>query len=165
MATQVVLALGSNLGDRAANLRSAIVAIERLPSFSLVRVSELYESAALTPSGVSSTEPRYLNLVAIGECRQGAHDLLAQLQEIERQHGRERSVRWAARTLDIDIIKFGDLKLDDKELIVPHPEAIKRAFVVVPWLAIEPAAQLPGIGKLSGLGSQYSADVSLYREP
>jgi 2-amino-4-hydroxy-6-hydroxymethyldihydropteridine diphosphokinase/dihydroneopterin aldolase/2-amino-4-hydroxy-6-hydroxymethyldihydropteridine diphosphokinase len=164
LTTEVVLALGSNLGDRAATIRSAIAAIAELPTFSIERVSDLYESAALTQSGISRTEPRYLNLVAVGRCVQNAHELLSQLQEIELQHGRTRSSRWAARTLDIDIIKYGELSIAGDELTVPHPEAGKRAFVVVPWLAIQPDAELPGIGKLSCLRDSYSADLSLYQE-
>jgi 2-amino-4-hydroxy-6-hydroxymethyldihydropteridine diphosphokinase len=161
---EVVLALGSNLGDRAAILRSAIAAIDALPTFSVNLVSQLYESSALTPSGISHTEPSYLNSVLIGQTDLSAHRLLALLQDIEQQHGRHRSARWAARTLDIDIIKFGDVSIDDGDLTVPHPEAQKRAFVVLPWLAIQPDATLPGIGALSNLSERYRADVSLYQE-
>jgi len=162
VSAEVVLALGSNLGDRAQTLRSALREIGALPNFEVVRVSALYESAALTARGISSKEPAYLNSVLLGHCSVSAQQLLKSLQAIEQQHGRKRGERWAARTLDIDIIKFGDLESDDKNLTLPHPEAGKRAFVVVPWFEIQPTATLPQVGPIGSLLARQTGEVRVY---
>lgn len=162
MGTDVVLALGSNLGDRAAILRSAVTAIDKLEEFHVTRVSEIYASAALTQQGISDTEPEYLNLVLLGQCSTSAGSLLTELQSIELKHGRQRGKRWAARTLDIDIVKFGDITANDPALTIPHPEASRRAFVVMPWLSIQPDASLPGLAPLRELAVRFNTEVRIY---
>ncbi len=164
MPGEVVLALGSNLGDRAKTIRSAISEIGTLPGFSNLRSSRLYESAALTSDGISDTEPAYLNAVLTGDYAETPESLLVELQKIELKHGRERSARWAARTLDIDIIKFGDLIMSDETLTLPHPEAGNRPFVLVPWLEIQPDATLPASPPLRPLSQGLLSQVRIYAD-
>jgi 2-amino-4-hydroxy-6-hydroxymethyldihydropteridine diphosphokinase len=88
-------------------------------------------------------------------------ELIARLNEIEASHGRVREVRWGDRTLDIDIVTFGDLIQDDPSLTLPHPRASERSFVLVPWLELDADAALPGIGRIDGLPAA-AADVPRY---
>lgn len=159
----VVLALGSNLGDRSATLAEAVQAIADVEGLELTGVSELYESAAVKVSGVDHTAPRYLNGVATASYRKDPYTLLAALNRIEAEHGRERTERWGDRTLDIDIVTFGDLDLHDERLIIPHPRAALRDFVLVPWLQLDPAARLPGHGRVADLVASQGSTVQPFR--
>ncbi|WP_446666147.1 2-amino-4-hydroxy-6-hydroxymethyldihydropteridine diphosphokinase [Flexivirga sp. B27] len=140
----VVIALGANLGDRVATLSAAVRALGRVEGLQLIEVSGLYETA---PVG-GPEQPDYLNAVAVGETRLAPWTLLDRLHEIEAGRGRTREIRWGARTLDLDLIQVGDpaagteLSLDTDELTLPHPRAHERAFVLAPWLAADPQAQL-----------------------
>ncbi|HZK58769.1 MAG TPA: 2-amino-4-hydroxy-6-hydroxymethyldihydropteridine diphosphokinase [Cryobacterium sp.] len=147
----VVLALGSNLGDRAATLLDAARAIADLEGVDLSMVSHLYETAAVKPDGVDEDAPRYLNMVVTARYTGDPHALLDAVNAIEHEHGRVRAERWGDRTLDIDIIAFGDLELADERLVVPHPRAWQRDFVLAPWLELEPDAVIPGRGRVSDL--------------
>jgi 2-amino-4-hydroxy-6-hydroxymethyldihydropteridine diphosphokinase len=142
----VVLSLGGNLGDREAHLRSAVRGL----GDSLLLVSGVYES----PPWGDADQPAYLNAVAlVGEAGRGVDEWLAVAQKLEREAGRERDPdrRFGPRTLDVDLIAAttadGEPVLSDKpELILPHPRAHLRAFVLRPWLEIQPYARLPGRG-------------------
>lgn len=149
--TDVVLALGSNLGDRVSTLHAAIQAIAALDGVSNVLASSLYESAAVKLDGVDTAAPSYLNGVVSVRYRGSADELLDAVNRIEREHGRVRTERWGDRTLDIDLIVFGTLRRDDARLTLPHPRAAERDFVLVPWLEIEPDAALPGSGRVADL--------------
>lgn len=144
----VVLALGSNLGDRAGTIRAAVRAIAGLPGLELTAVSSGYESAAVKPDGVDENAPRYLNAVVTVRYAGDPHTLLDAINSIENDHGRVRSERWGDRTLDIDIITFGELELSDERLVIPHPRAAERDFVLAPWLQLDPDAVLPGHGRI-----------------
>ncbi len=157
-----VLSLGSNLGDREANLRSAVAAIAAIPGVVVDAVSGIVETAALKPSGVDDSAPAYLNAVVRVSTTLTPGQLLTALATIESDHGRVREVRWGDRTLDIDIVTYGELQQDDRELTLPHPRAAERSFVLVPWLEIEPDAALPGIGRVDGLPAA-SESVARYR--
>jgi 2-amino-4-hydroxy-6-hydroxymethyldihydropteridine diphosphokinase len=159
--TPAILSLGSNLGDRERNLRDAVADIAALPGVSLLGTSGLVETAALKPEGVDASAPAYLNAVARVNTTLSPTELLARLNEIESRHGRVREVRWGDRTLDIDVVTFGDLVQDGPTLTLPHPRAAERSFVLVPWLELDPAAELPGIGRIDGLPAA-AADVSRY---
>jgi dihydroneopterin aldolase/2-amino-4-hydroxy-6-hydroxymethyldihydropteridine diphosphokinase len=150
-ATGAVLALGSNLGDRETTLRDALEDLAALPGVTLVRASALVETPALTLHGVDETAPAYLNAVALVRTTLPPLDLLAALHDVERGHGRERGERWGDRTLDIDIVTYGDRRSGDERLTLPHPRAHERAFVLVPWLQVDPQAVLPGRGRVSDL--------------
>ena len=137
---RVVLALGANLGDRGATLRSAVRALRQLPELDDVTVSPVYE----TPPVGGPEQPAYLNAVATARTRVAPRQVLREAQRIEAEHGRERTVRWGARMLDVDVLAYGDLVGTDPELTLPHPRAHERGFVLVPWAALDPHAVLPG---------------------
>jgi len=151
-----VLALGSNLGDRGELLRDAVAALRATPGVEVRAVSPAVESVAVKLSGVDPSAPRYLNAVVLIETLLSPHELLAEAHRIEAQHGRVRTERWGDRTLDIDIVDFDGLESADPALRLPHPRAAERAFVLAPWLAVDPEAFLIGVGRadalLAGLG-------------
>ena len=149
--TGAVLALGSNLGDREAIVRAGIRDIAALHGVHLTAASGLVETPALKPEGVDTDAPAYLNAVVTVETTLDPHELLRALNGIERGHGRVRDVRWGDRTLDIDIIEFGGLTIDTPDLTVPHPRAGIRAFVLAPWLQVQPDATLSGLGRIDTL--------------
>ena len=120
----VYIALGSNLGDRNAHLRAAREKLARLPESALVAVSSIEETAPL--GGMQ--QPPYLNQMILLETSLEPRALLAALQEIERSEGRIRTGRWGARTLDLDIVRFGRRHVREPGLIIPHPELANRDF-------------------------------------
>jgi dihydroneopterin aldolase/2-amino-4-hydroxy-6-hydroxymethyldihydropteridine diphosphokinase len=139
-AVSAVLALGANLGDRLGTLRRAVAELEALPGVRVDGVSPVVETA---PVG-RPDQPDYMNAVVLITTDLPAHELLRAVQGIEADHGRERMVRWGPRTLDVDVIRYGDQLSDDPGLTLPHPRAAQRAFVLAPWLAADPRAWLPG---------------------
>ena len=146
-----VLSLGSNFGDRERTLRAAVADIAALPGVTVDASSGIIETGAIKPAGVDDSAPPYLNAVVRVTTRLEARELLAALAAIELDHGRIRQERWGDRTLDIDIITFGDLRQGDPALTLPHPRAAERSFVLVPWLEIDPDATLPGFGRIDAL--------------
>lgn len=161
---RTVIALGSNLGDREANLRQAMDEIEALDGVWPGHRSSLYETAALTTHGIDDDKPAYLNAVMTVLTDRTPHDLLHELQQIEADHGRVRTERWGDRTLDLDIIEHGGLQLRDDELELPHPRAFERAFVLTPWHEIEPHASIPGRGALEQLLEHVTDTAVRYRK-
>lgn len=159
--TRAILALGSNLGNREQTIAAATDAINSHPDMKVKKQSSLYESHAVTKAGVDQNEPNYLNGVIEISTILKPKKLLAELNEIENQFGRVRIERWAARTLDIDIISYGTELVETKTLIIPHPRAHERGFVLVPWLEIDPEAVLPGHGKVADLAKNFAASVWL----
>jgi 2-amino-4-hydroxy-6-hydroxymethyldihydropteridine diphosphokinase len=145
--TAVVLALGSNLGDRQDILQGAVDAIVGLPGVRVTAVSPVYETA---PVG-GPAQPDYLNAVVLADAARPARDLLDRLHEIEAAFDRVRLLRWGPRTLDIDVIAFGRERSDNPELTLPHPRAHERAFVLAPWHDADPNAELPGHGPVDEL--------------
>lgn len=141
------IGLGANLGDAEATLRSAVSALRALPGCRLVGLSSLYRSAPLGPAG----QDDYLNAVARLDTRLPPHALLAALQAIESAHGRVRELRWGPRTLDLDLLLYGNDRIATADLTVPHPELTSRNFVVTPLLELFPDATLPGGGRLDRL--------------
>ncbi len=136
----VYIALGSNLGDRAAYLQAAL---DRLRATVLViAVSPVYET---DPVGYAEQGP-FLNAVVAGTTTSTPRGLLRALQAIERASGRARSFPNAPRTLDLDLLSYGTLALDTPDLTVPHPRLYERAFVLVPLADIAPGLVLPGMG-------------------
>lgn len=140
--TEVVLALGSNLGTAQETLRSAVAAIADIPGVELLEVSALARTA---PVG-GPEQPDYLNAVLIARTTLAPRALLRATGAIEQEHGRERLVHWGPRTLDIDIIAFGELSVVTDDLDLPHPRAHERAFVLQPWAQVRPDAVLHGLG-------------------
>ena len=156
-ATDAIVALGANLGDRATTLDAAIAALAALPETRVLAVSRWHESVAHTPQGLDPDKPAYLNGVAHLATQRDPHSLLHELRRIEIDHGRDRSSgaeRWGDRTLDLDLIVHGTVRLDTPELTLPHPRAHERDFVLRPWLEVQPQAVLDGHGPIVGILAQ-----------
>ncbi|MEG3789271.1 2-amino-4-hydroxy-6-hydroxymethyldihydropteridine diphosphokinase [Lysobacter sp. CCNWLW3] len=138
--------LGSNLGDSAAILRGAFRSLAALPGTRLLRVSSLYR----TPAWGLTAQPDFLNAAAMLETTLAPQALLAAMLAIEREAGRDRredgSDRWGPRTLDLDLLLYGQLGLDEPGLRLPHPHLHQRAFALLPLLEIAPDAHIPGVG-------------------
>ena len=140
--TKVAIALGSNLGDREAHLAFGLSA---LPGFiTNLKQSTWHDTA---PVGVSPNQPRYLNGVVVGETSLTARELLDRLLQIEEAAGRRRPSPMAPRTLDLDLILFGDSVIDEAGLAVPHPRFRERLFVLEPLAEVAPGWIDPGTGK------------------
>ena len=152
--TRAVLALGSNLGNREAAISMAVRQIAELEGVELVATSMVHESVAVKPDGPDADAPAYLNAVVAVDTTLAPHDLLAAVNVVEHALGRVRGERWADRTIDIDIITYGDLVLQTEELTIPHPRAAERSFVLEPWLDIDPEAVLPGFGRVADLTAE-----------
>jgi 2-amino-4-hydroxy-6-hydroxymethyldihydropteridine diphosphokinase len=137
----VVVALGSNLGDRLAHLRDGLRSLSRVVT--LEGVSAVW---ATDPVGLEQ-QPEFLNAVAVGNTRRSPEDLLDRFQAIERASGRVRTVPNGPRPLDLDLIFYGDRILDSERLQVPHPRWLERAFVRVPLLEVAPDLVDPRTGR------------------
>jgi 2-amino-4-hydroxy-6-hydroxymethyldihydropteridine diphosphokinase len=131
---RIYIGMGSNLADPAEQLRSAVESLARLPQTELVGVSGFYQSDSLLPG-----QPRYTNAVAALDSRLAPLELLDALQAIENGQGRQRLERWGPRTLDLDIVLFGDRMIDEPRLKVPHYHLQERAFVLYPLAELAPA--------------------------
>jgi dihydroneopterin aldolase/2-amino-4-hydroxy-6-hydroxymethyldihydropteridine diphosphokinase len=139
---EVVLSIGSNLGAAQDTLRDAVADLAESPGLEVVDVSALARTA---PVG-GPEQPDFLNAVVIARTTLSPRDLLRATSEVERRHGRERTVRWGPRTLDVDIIVYGQVSAATDDLELPHPRAHERAFVLQPWAQVQPDAVLPGLG-------------------
>ena len=149
---RAVLALGSNLGERMASLQGAVHAIADTPDVWVTGVSPVYETE---PVDCPPEAKSYLNAVVLIDTTLAASRLMDRALAIEDAFERERSeVRNAPRTLDVDLIVVGDRRSDDESLRLPHPRAHERAFVLRPWLDVDPTAELPDRGLVSELLDQ-----------
>jgi 2-amino-4-hydroxy-6-hydroxymethyldihydropteridine diphosphokinase len=153
--TTAYIALGSNLGDRAANLESAIAKLRHTLGIEVIRVSSLLENPAV---GGPEDSPAFLNAAAEIRTTLGAHALLKRLLEIERELGRTRRDKWEPRIIDLDLLLYGDQILSSQELIVPHPLMHERRFVLEPLAeiapnAVHPTLQMSIAGLLQNLGA------------
>ncbi|WP_082131601.1 2-amino-4-hydroxy-6-hydroxymethyldihydropteridine diphosphokinase [Cellulomonas sp. FA1] len=138
---RAVLALGANLGPAQETLRQAVADLASVPGIEVVAVSPLARTAAIGPE-----QPDYLNAVLVVRTTLAPRDLLRAVHAVEQHHGRERLERWGPRTLDVDIVVYGDTLAVTDDLELPHPRAHQRAFVLEPWAQVEPDAVLPGLG-------------------
>lgn len=161
----VLLAFGSNLGDRGATIRAAQRELAALDGIAGFAASPLRETVALTVDGPDPDAPRYVNGVATAETTLAPHALLDELQRVEAAHGRVRDVRWGDRTLDIDLILYGGRVLQDERLTVPHPRAHERDFVLAPWLDLDPHAVLMGHGRVADLLAAIGDTTRPFAEP
>lgn len=137
--TRCFVALGSNLGEPLTQLRQALTQLHNLPDTRVIGCSAVYQNPAIGPG----EQPDYLNAVVALRTELPAVDLLHALQSIENQQGRQRGERWAARTLDLDILLYGDERFDTAELTVPHPRMLQRNFVLYPLHDVAPDLLLP----------------------
>jgi 2-amino-4-hydroxy-6-hydroxymethyldihydropteridine diphosphokinase len=139
MAVVAFLGLGSNLGDRLANLQAAVDALQAEPGLRVTTSSRVWETR---PVG-GPPQPDYLNAVIRIETDLSARDLLDVARRVEARLGRIRKERWGARTMDVDVLLYDDEEVDDPDLVVPHPRMTQRAFVLLPLLDLEPDPVLP----------------------
>lgn len=142
MAELAFVGLGANLGEPTAQLASGLAALVAHPGVARVRVSHVYRSA---PVGVRD-QPDFHNAVAVLHTVLTAAELLALMQRIERDHGRQRLVRWGPRTLDLDLLLHGNQRCGDPALQLPHPRMLERAFVLVPLAEVAPELRHPQTG-------------------
>ena len=132
------LGLGSNLGDRLANLQRAVDLLDATPGIRVERTSSVYETDPVGPP-----QPDYLNAVAELRTTLTARALLEACLAVEQALGRVRDERWGPRTLDVDVLTYGDERIDEPGLTVPHPRMHERAFVLIPLRELEPDPPLP----------------------
>ena len=148
--TLAVVGLGSNLGDREALIRQAADLI------GATRLSTIIETE---PWG-DPDQPRYLNAVAEVDTQLPAHSFLVHLLDVERRLGRERVGRkWGPRTIDLDLLVYGDDRIDEPGLVVPHPRLHERAFVLEPLAELDPAREIPGLGTVQTLLAGLQSDA------
>lgn len=140
------IGLGANLGDAAASVRAAIHLLGELPNTTIGGCSSLYRSAPIDATGDD-----FVNAAVQLETMLDAHTLLRELQRIEHDFGRARPFRNAPRTLDLDLLVFGDSVIQDKVLEVPHPRMGNRAFVLLPLYELNPQLAIPGLGQIEPL--------------
>jgi len=159
MAVRAYLGLGSNLGDRLANLRRAVGLLDR-EGVTVVRTSRVYETAPVGPP-----QPEYLNAVVEVATDLGPHDLLRVCLGIEERMGRVRVERWGARVVDIDLLTYGRERIEDPDLVVPHPRMHERAFALVPLLELDADPPLPGGRRVGDLRLGTVTDVRPFAPP
>lgn len=159
MATVVraFVGVGANLGDAPATVRAALQALQRLPQSRWVASSSLYRSAPLDAPG-----PDFVNAVVELRTELGPQALLQHLQAIEQRFGRVRGARNAPRTLDLDLLLYGELCIDEPALTLPHPRAHLRGFVLRPLAELDPQLSLPGLGAIT-IWLQRAADQPVHR--
>jgi len=141
------IGIGSNLKGPKKQIEKALKAISEAKEITLLSVSSFYQSKPL----LDMPGPNYLNVVCKIETDLSSFDLLSFCQKIEDNQKRVREVKWGSRTIDLDILLYGDQILASKRLTIPHPEIINRAFVLLPLFEIEPGLKLPLLGPLKGL--------------
>jgi 2-amino-4-hydroxy-6-hydroxymethyldihydropteridine diphosphokinase len=146
--TSAYLALGSNLGDRGATLQRAVELLMVADGIRVVRSSRVFETAPVGPP-----QPDYLNAVVEIDTTLDPRGLLEACQAVERELGRERRERWGPRTIDVDVLAYDDLEVDEPDLRIPHPRMHERAFVLVPLGELDADPPLPG--------GRHLADVTL----
>lgn len=144
--TTAAVALGSNLADPVAQVRRAFTALAALPDTRLVARSRLYRTPAVGPP-----QPDYVNAVGLLETRLGAAALFDALLAIEAAQGRTRGERWGPRTLDLDLLVYGDAVIDTPRLTIPHPQLALRPFVLVPLAEVAVDIEVPGLGRVGDL--------------
>ncbi len=147
MTATAYLGLGSNLGDRLPTLQRAVGLLAAEPAITVTRSSRVYE----TTSVGGPPQPDYLNAVLEVETSLSARDLLTACGRVEEALGRVRGERWGPRTIDIDVLTYGDELIDEPGLTVPHPRMHERGFVLVPLLELCPDPTLPGGVRVAGL--------------
>ena len=154
MNRRTVIAMGSNLGDRLDYLQGGLDGLFDTPRISFLAVSPVYQTA---PVG-GPEQPDYLNAVVIAETSMPAQAVLERCFSLEDAFGGVRGERWGPRTLDLDLIIYGDEVTNGPGLTLPHPRAHERAFVLAPWHDADPQAQLPGYGLVADLLAALGTD-------
>jgi 2-amino-4-hydroxy-6-hydroxymethyldihydropteridine diphosphokinase len=151
---KVYIGLGSNLNDPQSQLKKAIISLEMVPSTTVERTSSFYKSKPVGPQD----QPDYINAVVELDTELSAQVLMNYLQGIENEQGRVREQKWGPRTLDLDILLYGDEIIQGEHLEIPHVEMHKRGFVLVPLDEISPDCVIPGVGSVHALLQQVNTD-------
>ena len=154
MPVTAYIGLGSNQADPPRQLDAAVAALASLPGTTVTQVSPRYVTAPFGPV----PQPDFLNAVAEIRTTLDADALLTALHAIEAAQGRVRAVRWGPRTLDLDLLVYGDERVDTPRLVVPHPGIVQRNFVLYPLRDIAPLLEIPGVGRVSELAAQVSGE-------
>jgi 2-amino-4-hydroxy-6-hydroxymethyldihydropteridine diphosphokinase len=146
---RAVISIGSNVGERRNNLQGAVDSLADTPEVWVTAVSSVYETEPVeSPEGSKD----FLNAIVLLDTTLSARTLLERALAVESAYGRERTgERNEPRTLDVDLIVVGDRRADEEDLSLPHPRAAERSFVLVPWLELEPEAEIPGAGPVAEL--------------
>ena len=142
---RAVIALGSNLGNRERNIDSAIAELVKI-----IEITHLSTNHETDPVG-GPEQPKYLNAILKAETKLDPRELLIAMLEIENKLGRKREIHWGPRTIDLDLIIVGEEVIVSDVLVLPHPRAHERKFVLEPWLEIDPTAQIPGFGLVESI--------------
>lgn len=161
MTERLAIGLGANLGDPLDSLRGAVAHIAGMPTMSGVAVSSLYRTAPV--GGVE--QPDFLNAVLVADTDLEPDALIDMAAHVEARFGRTREVRWGPRTLDVDILALGRTVSDDPRIVLPHPRAHERAFVLVPWAEVQPDATIAGHGTVADCLARLSDDDLAGVEP
>lgn len=151
---RVFIGLGSNLADPISQVKQAIRDLQVLPQIRMIACSSLYKSPPMGPQD----QPDYINAVVEVDTDLTPHILLDHLQSVEQQHGRVRQRRWGERTLDLDLLLYGEHVLDDDRLKVPHPGIAERSFVLYPLAELAEDLLIPNMGKINFLLKQCPRD-------
>jgi 2-amino-4-hydroxy-6-hydroxymethyldihydropteridine diphosphokinase len=155
------LGLGSNLGERLPNLQRAVDLLAATPGVDVLRSSRVYETTPIGPA-----QPDFLNVVVEVETALEPGELLAACAEVERELHRVRGIRWGPRTIDVDVLAYGDRVIRTNDLTVPHPRMHERAFVLVPLLELAEDPPLPGGRHVRDLSTEgWTDDVRLFAPP
>lgn len=144
------IGLGSNLGDGPVRLQAAVASLDRLPRTGVGRRSSWYRTRPMGPV----SQPLFTNAVVQVHTRLSPRALLAELQKIERRGGRVRKLRWGPRTLDLDLLVYDGIVMEQDDLTIPHPGIPERSFVLYPLLEIAPNLEIPGMGTPASLISR-----------
>lgn len=145
--------MGSNVGDRLANLKKAVELLDSSAELSVEDASSVYDTDPIGPD-----QPNFLNAVVRVETSMSALDLFERLKKIETEIGRRERGRWGPREIDLDLLLFGDEVIESLDLVVPHTEIANRAFVLVPLLDLDPTIEVPGLGSVADLAAGKGTD-------
>ncbi len=159
MLSRAYIGVGSNLGDREGHIKKALELLHRSPGMRVKQVASLYLTE---PVGYAGQE-WFLNTVAELETGLEPRELLVLLLETEKKLGRVRTVRWGPRTVDLDLLVFGEEKIAQPGLVVPHPRMCERAFVMVPLAELKPGLKIPGAGKAAELAAALAMEQPVKR--
>lgn len=144
---EVFVGLGSNLDGPIQQVVTAINELAQIPVSNLVKSSSLYKSPPLGPQD----QPDFINAVVMLKTELAPPELLDELKKIEQRHGRLRTRHWGERTLDLDLLLYGNITMQTSELTLPHPQMAQRSFVLEPLLEIAPEVNVPGLGRAAAL--------------
>lgn len=149
--------MGSNLGDRQESLLTALRLLDGMKGMKIGEVSSVYETE---PWGVLD-QPSFLNMVVVARTSRDPRGVLDACQEVEREMGRVRERKWGPRIIDVDILLYDDIQLEQEDLVIPHPRMLEREFVLVPLLELRPEISLPGVGRLSSYRGSHEDDKAI----